>query len=760
LFGAYACITTTNYTYARKLDNVVQTVIAATRTDNTGNPGKTTLAYDVNGYLTSITDEDKTTNNRSFINNTGGQVLQKTQQTNVLKNLVANGQVLGTYGVGVNQDKPAVVFKVKVQITMHVVSQSDGTTPTSEYDLTYTAGDKSSTTHFDDVDDGGEYTLTVAGVTWPPTGGTLVVRLSGKEVDPAAADDALATATLNIAASSWTTEGQAYTSATFSNGTATYYLKVKINADQSSPSYTDTVNNFNIAYQAVDAAHPGSGPGTYRVNAGDTLQGIALGAYGDRALWYLIADANGLQADAPLQSGQSLALPNTVGTVHNNAGTYRPYNVANIVGDTSPTLATPAGSSNTCQSVSIIIAAVVAAIVITVLATAATVATLGVLGVPAMSMAGVAVSMLFAAAGGAVASMASQGIMIAGGMQSQMNWSEVATGAVSGFATAGVGMAIGAASRAAVLVARNSRLLAMAGSAAEQGTDDAANAAFALRNLQRAAPRVVRFAENRSANMVKILGASDETEKVAKSTGGVIAGLGQKSLMQTRRAVVESVTGGVEGAASEILSQAMSQATGLRDDFDWKQVGLSALNPGTPASGAKLGAMADAEVEALRGMNRSTLAYQLPATPADRLKRMAASTWKVLKSTGTGFAVGFGSGIVKSSIYQGVNMATGNQQGFDTDAMLMFGYAGGVASAANKGLVAVGERRVDGVTARMDTRSFDWQRVGAATVGSIGAAFTLHGDDMDAARDSLALAQSSLMFDANVLGYVRAGRAL
>ncbi len=59
----------------------------------------------------------------------------------------------------------------------------------------------------------------------------------------------------------------------------------------------------------------------------------------------------------------------------------------------------------------------------------------------------------------------------------------------------------------------------------------------------------------------------------------------------------------------------------------------------------------------------------------------------------------------------------------------------------------------------MATSSFDWQRVGAATIGTLGANFVLHTDDVDASTESLAMAQRALLFDANVLGGVRAGRS-
>jgi len=52
------------------------------------------------------------------------------------------------------------------------------------------------------------------------------------------------------------------------------------------------------------------------VQAGDTLQGIAQSAYGDSALWYLVAEANGLSSDADLRVGQTLTIPNSTKRPH------------------------------------------------------------------------------------------------------------------------------------------------------------------------------------------------------------------------------------------------------------------------------------------------------------------------------------------------------------------------------------------------------------------------------------------------------------
>ena len=404
-----------------------------------------------------------------------------------------------------------------------------------------------------------------------------------------------------------------------------------------------------------------------------------------------------------------------------------------------------------------------AAIVITVLATAATVATLGVLGVPAMSAAGFAISVLFAAAGGAVANMASQGVMIAGGMQEDMNWNEVATGAISGAVTAGVGMAIGAAARSAVMVARNARAVALATSAAEQGGDDALNAARYVQNLQRTMPRTARLLEKHNGKLVKLFGASNHTEKAAigmKATGV------QKALIKARTSLVDTAIGTADGVVSEMVSQGLNVASGLSDKFDWNQVWMSTLNPGSPgsaglsASGAKLGAMADAETELLRSMGRMTPTKASLANASAFKRFKSSASGKVLLSTGQFLALGFGMGVAKSSIYQGIGMATGDAQEFDVNAMLMLGAASGVATGMNKGLVEIGTQRVDSSTARMDTRNFDWQRIGAATVSSVASNFVLNANDLVATKEFMSTAQTSLVSNAAMLGAVRMGSTI
>ena len=72
-----------------------------------------------------------------------------------------------------------------------------------------------------------------------------------------------------------------------------------------------------------------------------------------------------------------LSLPNTVGTVHNTGSTFKPYNVATVLGDTSPYTVPPSASSSNCAQIGIIIAAVLVAVLVTVVTAGAASLALG-----------------------------------------------------------------------------------------------------------------------------------------------------------------------------------------------------------------------------------------------------------------------------------------------------------------------------------------------------------------------------------------------
>ncbi|WP_029920453.1 toxin glutamine deamidase domain-containing protein [Nevskia soli] len=136
----------------------------------------------------------------------------------------------------------------------------------------------------------------------------------------------------------------------------------------SSGTINTTPTNYN--YQQVSDQYPPTNPGQYIVQSGDTLQGIAQSAYGDASLWYLIADANGLQSTPstqPLQAGLSLTIPNQVTNIHNNTDTVAPYNPSQAIGSVNPVPQyVPPPSSGGCGGIAGIIAEIVVVIVVVV----------------------------------------------------------------------------------------------------------------------------------------------------------------------------------------------------------------------------------------------------------------------------------------------------------------------------------------------------------------------------------------------------------
>ncbi|QJW83460.1 LysM peptidoglycan-binding domain-containing protein [Ramlibacter terrae] len=212
-----------------------------------------THEYDANGFLVGVKDATQNDNNRVFVNDAEGRVLAAKQEGNMRRQLIANGEVLGSYGVGVDRLEPS----------------------------------------------------------------------SGRNNTPNFANFA----------------------------------------------------DFNFGYAPVSASYPSASPGAYQVQSGDSLRGIAQSAYGDSSLWYRIAEANGLSSSSDLRAGQTINIPNRVGTISNNSTTFKPYDPSAIVGDTTPNMPTPS-SGGGCGGVGQLLMVVVAV--------AATIFTAGVLA-PAMT---------------------------------------------------------------------------------------------------------------------------------------------------------------------------------------------------------------------------------------------------------------------------------------------------------------------------------------------------------------------------------------
>jgi YD repeat-containing protein len=212
---------------------------------------------------------------------------------------------------------------------------------------------------------------------------------------------------------------------------------------------------FSSSENGISARDMANSPSTYIVQSnGETLQDIAQAVWGDSRLWYLIADANGGIANTGLTAGQPLLLPTRANTALNGAQTFQPYNQADAVGKTTPSLPLPAdgGGGGGCGTLGKII---VVAIAIAVTVYTAGVAAEALAGAGSATASGGALSaaaglatgttglstgaaIAAGAIGGAVGSLASQAVGIAIGVQDGFSWQAAALSAIGGGASAGI----------------------------------------------------------------------------------------------------------------------------------------------------------------------------------------------------------------------------------------------------------------------------------------------------------------------------------
>ncbi|MGK6321440.1 LysM peptidoglycan-binding domain-containing protein, partial [Sphingomonas sp. DT-204] len=267
-----------------------------------------------------------------------------------------------------------------------------------------------------------------------------------------------------------------------------------------------SVAEFDGAYAAINSYQQGASGGSYMVQAGDTLAGIAAQLWGDANLWYKLAAANGLTGDAPLIEGQGLTVPAGVVRSSNSASTFKPYEVGDAYGDTSPTTPKPkaAKKNNKCGVFGqVLLVAVAVAVSIwaapaapsvwqgAIAGVAGSVASQGVGVVTGIqdkfSLKGVALAGISGGVGagigslgldkiggsaflgdvarGALGNAATQGIAVATGLRSKFDWAGVAVGGVVGGVTGAVGREFGVQSFAANASAGNVAGAALAGTA-------------------------------------------------------------------------------------------------------------------------------------------------------------------------------------------------------------------------------------------------------------------------------------------------------
>ncbi len=224
-------------------------------------------------------------------------------------------------------------------------------------------------------------------------------------------------------------------------------------------SYGSAYANFDLSTEAITSYGQGSAAGSYTVRAGDTLQSIAAQLWGDPSLWYKLAEANGMAAANGLSEGQRLALPAGVLKSQHNAGTVRPYDPSETLGDVSPTTPQPTSKTsakkNKCGVFGTILLVVIAVAVTVVTAGAAAAALSPAISGLAAGMSAVAagttglsagVLIGIGAASSALGSIASQAFGVATGIQDKFSWKGVAMAAIGGGVGAGLG-ATGAFSR-------------------------------------------------------------------------------------------------------------------------------------------------------------------------------------------------------------------------------------------------------------------------------------------------------------------------
>lgn len=204
------------------------------------------------------------------------------------------------------------------------------------------------------------------------------------------------------------------------------------------------LNDFNFSYSRISASYPNASPGGYIVRSGESLQDIARAAYGDSSMWYRIAEANGLESSSDMRVGQTLNIPNAVGTSRNDGGTFKPYDPSRIEGDKTPHLPMPQADKG-CGGVGKVLMAVVAVAATIFTAGMLTPGAAGLAGVMKAGIAAVSTAAGFAATGavavmaaGAVGSIAGQLVGLATGDVQRFNWKQVALSGIGAGVSGGL----------------------------------------------------------------------------------------------------------------------------------------------------------------------------------------------------------------------------------------------------------------------------------------------------------------------------------
>ncbi|MEM9101487.1 MAG: LysM peptidoglycan-binding domain-containing protein [Pseudomonadota bacterium] len=318
--------------------------------------------------------------------------------------------------------------------------------------------------------------------------------------------------------------------------------------------------NFDLNYQPINES-VGNATTSYIVNGGDTLESIAQSLWGDRSLWYLIADANAIYSNDELQAGERLTIPNVNSNFNNNSDVFKPYNPGEIIGNTTPTPVPPPPPKNGCNPiVTIVMVAVAVIATIYTAGAAAGLFTAGAVtsgsavvtgaafvGASLGTAAGVAAG---AFVGGVVGSVASQLVGKALGAVESFSLRQAVSSGLTTAATAGIGNVVGQ-------VADKFSYL--------QGAD------WAQAAIQGAAGSVTSYAANKIAGIDtsfkwKNVIASAASSSISSSISGEL-GLNATNIGN------DFVGGFIGGAVSSTVSRVM----GIGGKQDWAGIAADAF---------------------------------------------------------------------------------------------------------------------------------------------------------------------------------------
>ncbi len=227
---------------------------------------------------------------------------------------------------------------------------------------------------------------------------------------------------------------------------------------QTTTSFLDRTAQDNANVAAPEA--PQDNLGAYTLQAGDTLERVALQVYGDSSLWYLLADANGINdknaqvgSSGQLHLGQRLNIPPVATGQHQTHATHKVLNPNERLGIISATTSSlpptppplPKKHNGFFSKLVVGIIAVVATVMTAGIVGALAGATIegggGLFALGSAILGGTAattgVTLATGFAAGFVGSIASQGVAKALGMQENVNFkgaliSGLATAATSG----------------------------------------------------------------------------------------------------------------------------------------------------------------------------------------------------------------------------------------------------------------------------------------------------------------------------------------